>query len=93
MFEFMDSFNQSAVIKVIGVGGGGLVDPNQAVKHKLDFKMIHFDTETDLVVRTRRQWYWKHTVGYECLWREDSTPGKFEQQCTTLCYIRFLSTI
>src|SRR5512134_2616661 len=33
MFELMDTYSQSAVIKVLGVGGGGVNTVAQALKH------------------------------------------------------------
>jgi hypothetical protein len=40
--------------------------------HALFFTLIHFDTESDLVVKTNRRWYWKHTVSYDCLYQDRS---------------------
>ena len=66
MFELMDAYSQSAVIKVLGVGGGG----GNAVSHMVqsgiegvDFMCINTDSQalknsnvkTALVIRTRKR--------------------------------------
>ena len=67
-------------------GGGGFFQPQQEqdgsssssplfpLLHEPFFTLIHFDTESDLVVKTNRRWYWKHTVSYDCLYRQDRSP-------------------